>query len=93
MVSICRRGPEGAAVTDEIPIETAEFGVFVAAGGNKKVASALTHAIVSQEPLRMCARKYGVPVQTLHNARKRLRRLGDSYRQWRAEQVEAENWN
>jgi len=34
-----------------------------------------------------------VPVQTLHNARKRLRRLGDSYRQWRAEQVEAENWN
>lgn len=92
-MSICRRGPEGAAVTDEIPIETAEFGVFVAAGGNKKVASALTHAIVSQEPLRMCARKFGVLESTLRAARKRLRRLGDSYRQWRAEQVEAENWN
>lgn len=80
-------------MTDEIPIETAEFGVFVAAGGNKKVASALTHAIVSQEPLRMCARKFGVAYETVRDARRKLRRLGDAYRQWRAEQVEAENWN
>lgn len=80
-------------MTDEIPIEAAEFGVFAAAGGNKKVASALSHAIVSQEPLRMCARKFGVLESTLRAARKRLRRLGDAYRQWRAEQLQAENWN
>ena len=80
----------GEAVTDEIPIEAAEIVVFAAASGNKKVASALSHAIVSQDPLRLSARKFGVAYETVRAARNRLRKLGDGYRQWRAEQIESQ---
>lgn len=88
-MSICRRGPGGVAVTEQIGIESAEIVVFAASGENEKVASALTYFIATGEPMAMVSRRFGVPRISLFNAAKKLRRIGKRYRKWRKRTIEA----
>lgn len=80
-------------MTKELPFEHGLKFIFDAANKRAKLADALEHVVMTDEPVHAVAKKFGVPCRTLLRAHKRLPTEGQEFREWLLHREQRNNWD